>query len=88
MTIRNCPNCGGDHFGSNKCPYIKAPCVICGTSTILACSDCAIDSGGKNSVHVCNKTECRNEHEKLHPQNAIAEDIAALRAAGIQIEET
>jgi hypothetical protein len=26
MTIENCPNCGGTHFGSFKCPYIKEPC--------------------------------------------------------------
>jgi hypothetical protein len=66
MTIRNCPNCGGDHFGSNKCPYRSAPCVICGADTILACSDCAIDSAGENSVHVCSRPECRDAHEKKH----------------------
>jgi hypothetical protein len=25
MTIQNCPNCGGTHFGSNKCPFISEP---------------------------------------------------------------
>src|SRR6266536_3464743 len=63
MTIQKCPTCGGMHFGSNECPYIEAPCVVCGNPTILACSDCAIESGGKSSVHVCAKEECRHEHE-------------------------
>lgn len=63
MTIINCPNCGGTHYGSLKCPYTKEPCVICGDMTVLACSDCAIDSGGKEAVHVCEKRECRDKHE-------------------------
>ena len=66
MGIENCPNCGGTHIGSNKCPFISAPCVVCGEATILACSDCAIDSGGKNSVHICDKPSCRNTHERQH----------------------
>lgn len=38
------------------------PCVICGDSTYLACSDCMID---KNiAVHVCGKAECRSKHER------------------------
>lgn len=64
MTIRGCPNCGGTHFGSIKCPYISAPCIVCGEATILACSDCAIDTG--KSVHVCEKSECRDAHEIAH----------------------
>lgn len=63
MTIKNCPKCGGTHFGSNECPYKISPCVICGIDTIMACSDCAIDSGGKKSVHVCNLTACMDAHE-------------------------
>ena len=63
MTIEKCPNCGGTHFGSTRCPFISAPCVVCGTETVMACSDCAIDSAGTVSVHVCNKTECRDAHE-------------------------
>ena len=66
MNIQNCPNCGGMHFGSHECPFITAPCIVCGTQTILACSDCAIDSGGQTSVHVCVNPACRDEHEKLH----------------------
>ena len=65
--IRSCPTCGGDHFGSSVCPYTPAPCVICGDETIMACSDCAINSGGRNRVHVCNKTGCRDAHERAHP---------------------
>jgi hypothetical protein len=63
-----CSNCGGTHFGtqSGKCPYTKAPCVICRTMTIYACSDCAIDSGGKESVHVCENVVCQRKHEKKH----------------------
>lgn len=65
MTILNCQNCGGIHYGSIRCPYTKLPCIICGDETIMACADCAIDSaGGKGaSVHVCIKTECRDRHE-------------------------
>ncbi|MDB5612092.1 MAG: hypothetical protein JWP25_8992 [Bradyrhizobium sp.] len=64
MTIENCPNCGGTHFGCTyECPFTKAPCCVCGDPTILACSDCAIDSGGQTSVHVCSKGACRDEHE-------------------------
>jgi hypothetical protein len=61
----NCPKCGGVHFGSYECPFISLPCVICGDETVLACSDCAIESGGKISVHVCNKSTCRDQHEAL-----------------------
>jgi hypothetical protein len=60
MTIKNCPKCGGDHYGSFECPFILAPCIICGIDTILACADCAIEG---RSVHVCEKSECRNTHE-------------------------
>lgn len=69
MAIENCPTCGGTHFGSYKCPFTAAPCVICGDLTILACSDCAIDTG--KSVHVCNRTACRDEHEsRIHMRTA------------------
>jgi hypothetical protein len=57
------------HFGSSKCPFIEAPCSICGDLTVLACSDCAIESGGRETVHVCNKSECRDEHERRNPQH-------------------
>ncbi len=68
MTIKDCPNCGGTHYGSNKCPYTSAPCVVCGVETIFACSDCAIESGGHDGVHVCVKTECQDAHEnERHP---------------------
>jgi hypothetical protein len=63
MTIKDCPKCGGDHWGSHECPFIFAPCIICGTSTILACADCGIDSAGKISVHVCANSNCRDQHE-------------------------
>lgn len=59
--VENCPNCGGTHYGTFKCPFTKAPCVICGEPTIWACSDCRIDTG--RSVHVCEKTECKDRHE-------------------------
>ena len=82
MTIKNCPLCGGDHWGSNKCPFIEAPCVICGEMTVMACSDCAINSGGRESVHVCAKTVCRDQHEKaVHPK-----DTAEIKNHYIQIE--
>jgi len=61
---QSCPNCGGIHFGTrfDNCPFIKAPCEICGTPTIYACSDCKIDTGV--SVHVCEKTFCQTQHDK------------------------
>lgn len=72
MTIENCPNCGGIHYGSHKCPYNLAPCVVCGALTIYACSDCAIDSAGKQSVHVCTNGTCQETHENtVHGQNVI-----------------
>ena len=64
MTIKDCPNCGGTHYGAHRCPFIKAPCAVCGADTIFACSDCGIDSGGKESVHICEKPECRDGHER------------------------
>ena len=70
MTIKDCPNCGGTHYCSYTCPFIKAPCIVCGAETIFACSDCAIDAGGKESVHVCEKSECRDAHERhQHGEN-------------------
>lgn len=61
MPIEDCPDCGGTHLGHRTCPYIVAPCVVCGNKTVMACSDCAID--GKPGVHVCSKVECRDKHE-------------------------
>jgi len=26
MTILNCANCGGTHYGSHTCPFIELPC--------------------------------------------------------------
>lgn len=66
MTILNCPICKGNHFGSIKCPFILKPCIICKVETILACSDCAINSGGKLSIHICENSKCRKEHEINH----------------------
>lgn len=61
-----CPKCGGAHFGTgfDACPYTKSPCVICGTPTIYACSDCRIDTG--KSVHVCGLAACQETHEASH----------------------
>lgn len=69
MSITDCPNCGGTHFGTYECPYTSAPCVVCGTATVLACSDCGIETG--KSVHVCAKAECRNAHEQKNPQHPV-----------------
>lgn len=67
MTIENCSRCGGTHFGSHECPYTLAPCMICGEQTIWACSDCAIETSKR--VHICQKTSCRDEHERRNPQH-------------------
>ncbi len=68
MIVQNCPACGGMHIGSRDCPlvFVLEPCVVCGDQTILACSDCAINSAGKMSVHVCKKPQCRDAHELSH----------------------
>ena len=64
MTITDCLNCGGIHYGSHTCPFNPAePCIICGDKTIYACSDCAINSGGTKAVHVCERSACRDAHE-------------------------
>jgi len=85
---QSCANCGGIHYGSPSgyCPYIKAACVVCGTLTIYACSDCAIDNGGEKSVHVCEKVECQRKHEKLHPDRK-PQDLAPDRGAAPSTEE-
>lgn len=59
--IKQCGNCGGTHYGSRECPFNKESCIICGTPTVYACSDCAID--GKPGVHVCENPTCRDRHE-------------------------
>lgn len=46
--------------------FVLSPYTVCGEETTLACSDCAIDSGGVNRVHVCSKPECRDRHEAEH----------------------
>jgi hypothetical protein len=69
MTITNCQRCGSTHYGSTECPYIEAPCIICGKPTIMACADCSIESSGTKSVHVCGNPSCRTEHERLNPQH-------------------
>ena len=69
MTIKNCPHCGGEHIGSIKCPFIE-PCSVCGAETIMCCSDCAIESSGKEKVRVCIKSECRDKHERERHPNA------------------
>lgn len=76
-----CANCGGQHFGSPKgyCPYINAPCVVCGDQTIYACSDCAIDSGGERSVHVCERAECQRTHEVKHPDRKMQDLYMAVK---------
>ena len=39
------------------------PCVICGTSTPFACSDCCIDMG--DTMYVCSSAACRDKHEAV-----------------------
>lgn len=82
-----CGNCGGRHYGSPSgyCPYTSAPCVVCGESTIYACYDCAIDSGGKKSVHICTKGACQWEHEQLHPDRKL-QDLSPHVTKGVQPE--
>ncbi len=83
---RDCPNCGGIHFGArfDDCPFIKAPCVVCGADTIYACSDCQIDYG--KSVHICGNNNCQREHENLHPdkkpQDLMPEIVERGRVSG------
>jgi len=60
MTVTNCSNCGGIHYGVFECPYRSSPCVVCGSTTIWACSDCAIDG---RPTHVCERPVCQDAHE-------------------------
>lgn len=90
--LENCPKCGGTHIGSYECPFVSKPCVVCGVDTIFACSDCAINSGGRNSVHVCNKTECRDVHEALiHPDPPTTQEpsyvVDAVKGAQVAPDE-
>jgi hypothetical protein len=41
-------------------------CVVCGTQTVMCCSDCAIERNGEK-VYVCSSRECCDKHELLHP---------------------
>ena len=41
---------------------MKRRCHVCDQPTTLACSDCAIDL--RAVIYVCNKAQCRDEHEK------------------------
>jgi hypothetical protein len=63
MNIRECQLCGGMHIGSYSCPFETKPCVVCGSPCVLACSDCAIEG---SVVPVCNRKECRLEHDCKH----------------------
>lgn len=60
--MAECPKCGGFHFEQSGCPF-PHPCSICGNGTDLACSDCAINSGGEKVVYVCLNPKCRDLHE-------------------------
>ena len=42
------------------------PCTVCGAVTEWACADCAISRQTKTAI--CEKPECRDEHEKTHPE--------------------
>ena len=44
-----------------KCAEKKHHCHICESETDMACSDCRINFG--ESIYVCAKPFCRNEHE-------------------------
>lgn len=65
-----CPHCDGIHSGSGSCPYMK-PCAECGRLTIMRCADCGIDSGGDNIVPVCERTDCRDQHEGTTHKSAL-----------------
>lgn len=47
-----------------KGDYIISECVVCGKDTSFACSDCSINSGGKDRVHVCPTRDCQQKHEE------------------------
>ncbi len=42
------------------------PCTVCGRLTSWCCVDCGIDLADKleNVPHVCERTTCRDEHER------------------------
>lgn len=78
MIIENCPSCGGTHYGSLKCPFTPLPCVVCGTPTFMACSDCAIE--GKGAIHICDHRPCREEHDRQNPQHPVAQPVSEIEA--------
>jgi len=98
MTITNCENCGGTHYGSIDCPYLEKnmgePCVICTVRTSYCCADCRIDGAGK--VYVCVSDICRREHEKKHcksegaatPSASLEEEakLAAVKFANLILD--
>lgn len=71
----NCSHCGGMHFGTGlECPFreenMGQPCVVCQERTCYCCSDCAIDSAGREKVYVCTSDTCRDTHERDHAARA------------------
>lgn len=84
--MATCATCGGEHFpDTGRCPFTLAPCVVCGTPTIWACSDCAIE--GKGSVHICNHEPCRDQHEHENPQHPVAGNLTLSRQAALSSGE-
>jgi hypothetical protein len=50
--------------GAARWPPSVRQCTICNHTTVLACSDCKIDTG--TTVYVCPHPECRRAHERTH----------------------
>lgn len=59
---------------------VTQQCHICGSSTLMCCSDCAINFSAK--VYVCSKPSCRDEHQrKCYGDSARAAVIDAAQPA-------
>jgi hypothetical protein len=46
MTIKDCPNCGGTHYGSMQCPFTSTPCVICFSTLAQQCKNYPANPNG------------------------------------------
>lgn len=67
---KECPHCHSIHLGQtfDDCPLLHAkPCSICGKDTVYCCSDCMIER--REKVFVCVDSQCRDAHEKQHPEH-------------------
>jgi hypothetical protein len=55
----------GRYISERRCCSVcdrQKVCHVCGTQTLMACSDCRLNFGAV--IYVCTNTVCRAEHER------------------------